>query len=175
MTVSRDGYAQQLKDRDVKMTWTIFLVCMSYFIFVMPISLLNIVDAQVWFPASHLIAFCIYWSQYSLNCLVYAVRSDQYRKAYVFFLTMVINRIRRFMSRVFKVCFVKRKITNTTAFLYIERSVLPPPLDGVGLEKSEFKTIPRDEIFQSLPSLNHVGNGKQFDINPIIVSFTHET
>ena len=138
------------------MTWTIFLVCMSYFIFVMPISLLNILDAKVWFPASHVIAFCIYWSQYSLNCLVYAVRSDQYRKAYASFLMMVFGSVKRIHVR-FKSCFTRRKVTNTTAFLYIEKSIFPSRLESVCLETREIETISRNKILHSEPSLNISG------------------
>ena len=138
------------------MTWTIFLVCMSYFIFVMPISLLNILDAKVWFPASHVIAFCIYWSQYSLNCLVYAVRSDQYRKAYASFLMMVFGTAKRFYVR-FRSCFTSRKFANTTAFLYIERSIFPSPLESMCLETREIETISRNKILHSAPSLNISG------------------
>ena len=138
------------------MTWTIFLVCMSYFIFVMPISLLNILDAKVWFPASHVIAFCIYWSQYSLNCLVYAIRSDQYRKAYVSFLWMVFGTLKSFYIST-KRCFRKKKITNTTAFLYIERSIFPAPVESMCLETWQNEKITRNEILQSAPTLNVSG------------------
>ena len=33
--------------------------------------------------------YCLYWSQYSLNFFIYAARSDQYRKAYLYFLQTV--------------------------------------------------------------------------------------
>ena len=141
------------------MTWTIFLVCMSYFIFVMPISLLNILDSKVWFPASHVIAFCIYWSQYSLNCLVYAVRSDQYRKAYASFLMMVFGSVKRIHER-FQSCFTRGKVTNTTAFLYIEKSIFPSRLESVCLETREIETISRNKILHSEPSLNISGTIK---------------
>ena len=145
------------------------MVCMSYFIFVMPISLLNILDSKVWFPASHVIAFCIYWSQYSLNCLVYAVRSDQYRKAYASFLMMVFGAVKRFYVR-FKRCFTKRKVTNTTAFLYIERSVFPSPLQSMCLETREIETISRNKIIHSAPSLS-VSGIIQYRIKSIIMLY----
>ena len=34
----------QVNSRDLKMTWTILLVCLCYFIFVMPMSVLNMAD-----------------------------------------------------------------------------------------------------------------------------------
>ncbi len=40
----RDQNRQQVNNRDLTMTWTILLVCFCYFIFVMPMSVLNMVD-----------------------------------------------------------------------------------------------------------------------------------
>ena len=146
------------------MTWTILFVCISYFIFVMPISLLNIFDSKVWFPASHVIAFCIYWSQYSLNCVVYAVRSDQYRKAYVCFLMRLFDTIRRVVLKP-KIWFQrKQQVTNTNAFVYIERSVLFSPLNSMCIEKAELKCISGNQILHLTTPLNNA-KGKYWDWN----------
>ncbi len=61
------------------MTWTLFLICFCYLLFVMPISLINIIDYEARNLELHLLFFCIYWMQYSLNFVVYALRSEQYR------------------------------------------------------------------------------------------------
>ena len=141
------------------MTWTILFVCISYFIFVMPISLLNILDSKVRLPAPHVIAFCIYWSQYSLNCVVYAVRSDQYRKAYVYFLMKLFDSVRRIMLKP-KIWFQrKQEVTNTNAFVYIERSVLFSPLNSICIEKGQLKCISGNQLLH-LTTPSHTHNGK---------------
>ena len=141
------------------MTWTILLVCISYFVFVMPISLLNIFDAEVVSPASHVIAFCIYWSQYSLNCVVYAVRSDQYRKAYVCFLRMLLDNIRRLMMTPRLWLQRKQQMTNTNAFIYIERSVLFSPLNSLYIDQAELKCISGSHL-RDLMTPSHIREGK---------------
>ena len=78
-----------LQKRDIRMTTTLFLVCFCYFLFVAPIAVANIVDYHVNKPEVHLGTHCLYWLQYSLNFVIYAARSEQYRKAYLFFLNQV--------------------------------------------------------------------------------------
>ena len=80
--------------REMKTTWTLFMVCICYFIFVMPITLVNVVNVQLDEPKLHLALFCIYWLQYSLNFFIYAGRSEQYRKAYSYFIHKVSHFIR---------------------------------------------------------------------------------
>ena len=77
---------EQLHERDLKMTWTLSLICSCYIIFVMPISLINMYDDFANSYALHLCFFCIYWFQYTLNFVIYALRSKRYRKAYIYFL-----------------------------------------------------------------------------------------
>ena len=68
---------------------TLFMICFCYFLFVMPIALVNIIDDTHFSPTLHLALFCVYWLQYSLNFFIYAARSEQYRKAYWYFLRKV--------------------------------------------------------------------------------------
>ena len=138
------------------MTWAIFLVCISYFIFVLPITLLNVMDHKVQFPASHVIAFCVYWSQYSLNCFVYAIRSDQYRKAFITLILMVHDNFRMFFCSSGRCC-KQQEITNTEAFLYIRRTALPKPLNNISLERIGNKYLVREDLYQSSPSLSQSG------------------
>ena len=70
-----------LNKNERRITWTLFLICMCYFVFVLPITFVHEVDAYI-----HLGALCIYWLQYSLNFVIYAARIEQYRRAYVLFL-----------------------------------------------------------------------------------------
>ena len=80
-----------LTKREIRTTWTLFLVCFCYFLFVMPIALVNIIDKKSNNPQLHLALFCLYWLQYSLNFFIYAARSEQYRKAYSYFIWKVLN------------------------------------------------------------------------------------
>lgn len=80
---------EMITKREMKTTWTLFMVCICYFIFVMPITLVNVVNVQLDEPTLHLALFCIYWLQYSLNFFIYAGRSEQYRKAYSYFIHKV--------------------------------------------------------------------------------------
>ena len=80
---------EMITKREMKTTWTLFMVCFCYFIFVMPITLVNVVNVQLDEPKLHLALFCIYWLQYSLNFFIYAGRSEQYRKAYSYFIHKV--------------------------------------------------------------------------------------
>ena len=77
---------EKLQERDLKMTWTLLLICSCYIIFVMPISVINMLDDFAYSYLLHLTFYCIYWFQYTLNFVIYAFRSKQYRKAYVYFL-----------------------------------------------------------------------------------------
>ena len=81
-----------LSKKEAQTTKTLALVCLCYFIFVGPITICNIVHDLGYHDVdsyAYLIAFCIYWFQYSLNFFIYAARSEQYRKAYKYFLLEV--------------------------------------------------------------------------------------
>lgn len=104
-----------LTKREIRTTWTLFLVCFCYFLFVMPIALVNILDKKSDSPQLHLGLFCLYWLQYSLNFFIYAARSEQYRKAYVYFLWKV---------KVF-ICGYKEETSTTTALFYVNKKMLP--------------------------------------------------
>ena len=76
--------------REIRTTWTLFTICFCYFLFVMPMALVNMIDDDATHPNIHLALYCLYWLQYScLNFVVYAARSEQYRKAYSYFLRKV--------------------------------------------------------------------------------------
>ena len=90
---------KQIQSREMKMTWTLFGMSFCYVIFVAPIffcSIFNILGD--W----NLICFILYWFQvnqysigsvnllsffqYTLNFVIYAARSEQYRTAYLRYL-----------------------------------------------------------------------------------------
>ena len=88
-----------ISKREIRTTWTLFLVCFSYFLFVMPITLVNMIDDENRYPQYHLAFYCIYWLQYSLNFLIYVARCDNYRKAAFYFLRKVLIIPRRIKTR----------------------------------------------------------------------------
>ena len=72
----------KLDSRDHHMTWTILLLCFCYAIFSFPISILNMLGLEADWRKVQLCLFCVYWLQYTINFVVYALRSKQYRRAY---------------------------------------------------------------------------------------------
>ena len=90
-----------INQREVQLSWCLFAICLSYMLFVMPMVLHVIfVDLELYEDGHHgpffgspigSPIFALYFLQYSLNFFIYAARSDQYRKAYLFFLTKVLE------------------------------------------------------------------------------------
>ena len=78
--------SKQIKDREAKMTSTILMLSLAFIVFVLPITLASLFDPNVTAPNFYLVAFIIYWNQYSLNFIIYSARSEQYQKAYLGFL-----------------------------------------------------------------------------------------
>jgi len=76
---------KQLQSRDMKMTWTLFGMCFCYIVFVAPIVLCTLLEVQGegWRGNVNLVCFIVYWLQYTTNFVIYAARSEQYRKAYI--------------------------------------------------------------------------------------------
>ena len=79
--------SQQIQDRERRMTETLFLLCVSYMVFVLPLFITMCFNRNVSMPNLHLAVFCVYWIQYSANFVIYAARNQQYRRAYVLILT----------------------------------------------------------------------------------------
>merc|ERR1712133_22575 len=65
---------------EMKMTWTLFGMSFCYIVFVGPIFFCSIfmITGNV-----NLGCFILYWFQYTTNFVIYAARSEQYRKAYI--------------------------------------------------------------------------------------------
>ena len=84
------GECQEVATLEVKMTWTMLLVSCCYFAFVMPMCVLLAFDMDATLGAQlHTAALCVYVTQYSVNFLVYSLRSEQYRQAYYGFLSEI--------------------------------------------------------------------------------------
>ena len=96
------------------MTGAIVLLCAAFVIFVAPIALMSMFDPYVTHPILYLLAFMIYWFQYSLNFVIYSARSEQYRNALKDFLVEV-------KCRVFK---RKPAPVRRRAFL-VDKALLP--------------------------------------------------
>ena len=62
--------------------------------------------------------YCIYWTQYSFNFVVYALRNDQYRNAYYDFLHVAWNWI----------FYPNQEILDDSVVLIVNKSLLPPKL-----------------------------------------------
>ena len=45
----------------------------------------------------HLAFFCIYWLQYTLNFIIYAAKWEPYRRAYVEFLNMLQQSLKKYV------------------------------------------------------------------------------
>ena len=86
---------KQLTQREAQTTWALFMVCSCFVIFVMPMEIYDILfylgihngNSYIYLPL-----YFLYWLQYSLNFFIYEARSDQFRKAYLFFLLSVNNK-----------------------------------------------------------------------------------
>ena len=70
---------RQIQSRDVKMTWTLIGISFCYLVFVGPIYICTLFSINF---QPNLICFILYWLQYTTNFVVYAGRSEQYRRAY---------------------------------------------------------------------------------------------
>ena len=84
---------KMLFKRELQFAKTFFMIVLIYFVSVQPLTLLNIIDAQILaehFTLSRVLLF-FYYSQFSLNFFVYGAKSEQYRNAYFFFLQKVIK------------------------------------------------------------------------------------
>ena len=75
---------------ELRFTWTLILVSLSYAIFLGPIFFADYYlidqndDINSRTQTFYLIILCTYFLQYSTNFLIYAIRSPQYRRACIF-------------------------------------------------------------------------------------------
>ena len=83
----------QVSQKEEQTTRTLFVVCLCFVIFVMPMETYDILFYLDLHGGNSYIALTLhflYWFQYSANFFIYAARSDQFRKAYLFFFSSVI-------------------------------------------------------------------------------------
>ena len=88
----RRSIKSRITQRERNTTVTLFLVCFCYFLFVGPMVLVQILSTifnNFFNQTAYLSIYCLYWFQYSFNFMIYVIRGEQYRKAYMFFLSQV--------------------------------------------------------------------------------------
>ena len=85
-----------LMQRESRTTTALFFICLSYLIFVGPVTISDVIhDLKLYDDEStlhsdlHLVIINIYWLQFSCNFFIYAARSEQFRMAYLYFLKNV--------------------------------------------------------------------------------------
>ena len=80
---------------EIQCARTFFWVVLVYAISVVPISLLNLIDAQIFAenPIVLRILIFLWYLQFSLNCYIYAIKSEAYREAYSYFLKHASDRM----------------------------------------------------------------------------------
>ena len=85
-----------LMQRESRTTMALFFICLSYLIFVGPVTISDVIhDLKLYDDEStlhsdlHLVIINIYWLQFSCNFFIYAARSEQFRMAYLYFLKNV--------------------------------------------------------------------------------------
>ena len=75
-----------------KFSWTIFLICFCFLAFVLPFNICDFLEETGVFSVDHSIRLAMLylkWVHFAINFVIYAATSDQYRKAYLFFLKRV--------------------------------------------------------------------------------------
>ena len=87
--VGHDDLKKVISKREIQTTKSLFLVCLCYLLFVVPISWADTQQIIDEYPVVDLILRSLYYLQYSLNFFIYAAKSEQYRQAYSYLLTNV--------------------------------------------------------------------------------------
>ena len=83
--IGHDDLKKVISKRENQTTKTLFMVCLSYLLFVAPISLADTQELLEKHPLWDLLLRILYYLQYSLNFFIYAAKSEQYRQAYEYF------------------------------------------------------------------------------------------
>ena len=85
--VGHDDLKKVISKREIQTTKTLFMVCLCYLLFVVPISWTDTQKIIDKYPVVDLALRSLYYLQYSLNFFIYAAKSEQYRQAYSYLLT----------------------------------------------------------------------------------------
>ena len=88
---SRKEIRKVITERELQTAMTFFSVFLCYFVCVIPVTLVNMIspDILIKSPGLNFALGCLYYSQFSINIFIYAAKSEQYKKAYIYFLKKV--------------------------------------------------------------------------------------
>ena len=87
--VGHDDLKKVISKREIQTTKTLFMVCLCYLLFVVPISWTDTQKIIDKYPVVDLALRSLYYLQYSLNFFIYAAKSEQYQQAYSYLLTNI--------------------------------------------------------------------------------------
>ena len=85
-----------LSQKEARITFTLFMVSFCFMLFELPLTIYKtiydhgLIESNVYVSMA---LYFLYWLQYSVNFFIYAVISDQFRRAYQFFLKEVHSNI----------------------------------------------------------------------------------
>ena len=88
---SRKEIRKVITKRELQTAMTFFSVFLCYFVCVIPGTFVNMIspDILIKSPGLNFALVCLYHSQFSINIFIYAAKSEQYKKAYIYFLKKV--------------------------------------------------------------------------------------
>ena len=88
---SRKEIRKVITKRELQTAMTFFSVFLCYFVCVIPSTLVNMInpDILVKYPPLKFVLECLYYLQFSVNIFIYAAKSEQYKKAYIYCLKKV--------------------------------------------------------------------------------------
>ena len=89
----RTGQLDQSSRLVYRFSWIVFLICFCFLAFILPFTICDILEETGVVDINHsvrIVTLYFYWLQYTVNFIIYAATSEQYRKAYFYFLKKVI-------------------------------------------------------------------------------------
>ena len=88
---SRKEIQKVITKRELQTAMTFFSVFLCYFVCVMPFTIINLINQRILndYPALNFALGCLFYLQFSINIFIYAAKSEQYKKAYIYFLKKV--------------------------------------------------------------------------------------
>ena len=96
---------KQLNKNELKFIWTIFMVCTCFLLCAAPVTIVvNILNLKSDMP--FLIVVSLMWCQFSINVLIYAYRSEQYRASYWDVLILIFPFLLNFRKK------IKKRMSN---------------------------------------------------------------
>ena len=79
---------RQLTQVETKFIWTVFIICLCYFLCAIP-GILFVDILQMQDAVTFLVALSFVWIQFSINVFIYAFRSEKYRCAYMDIIVLI--------------------------------------------------------------------------------------